>query len=93
MREVHCLYCNATNRRPKCGKCQKEIADPAAIWKLYEQRRYLRYAGYRVSNHCSCNRFVTPMADLLLLLSNQCCRMQRASRPHRQIERRYARAY
>ena len=48
MREVHCPHCNATNRRPKCGNCQKEVADPAAIefaWKLYEQRRYLRYIG------------------------------------------------
>jgi hypothetical protein len=43
MREVHCPHCNAVNRRPKCGSCQKEIPDPAAIelaWKLYEHRRY-----------------------------------------------------
>jgi hypothetical protein len=48
MREVHCPHCNAVNRRPKCGSCQKEIPDPAAIelaWKLYEHRGYLRYAG------------------------------------------------
>ncbi len=48
MREVHCPHCNATNRRPKCGSCQKEIADPATIefaWKLYEYRRYGRYVG------------------------------------------------
>ena len=52
MREVHCPYCNATNRRPKCGNCQKEIADPPAIefaWKLYEHRRYLRYVGMAVA--------------------------------------------
>jgi hypothetical protein len=48
MREVHCPHCNATNRRPKCGSCQKEIADPPAIefaWKLYEHRRYGSYIG------------------------------------------------
>jgi hypothetical protein len=48
MRDVHCPHCNATNRRPKCGSCQKEIADPSAIefaWKVYEHRRHLRYAG------------------------------------------------
>jgi hypothetical protein len=48
MREVHCPHCNATNRRPKCGSCQNEIDDPAAIefaWKLYEHRRYGRYIG------------------------------------------------
>ena len=42
MREVHCPHCNATNRRPKCGSCQKEIADPPAVeivWKLYEHRK------------------------------------------------------
>jgi hypothetical protein len=42
MREVRCPHCNVTNRRPKCGSCQKEIADPPAvelIWKLYEHRK------------------------------------------------------
>ena len=41
MREVHCPNCNATNRRPKCGNCQKEIADPPEItlaWKVYQHR-------------------------------------------------------
>ncbi len=48
MREVHCPHCNATNRRPKCGSCQKEIADPTTIefaWKLYEYRRCGKYVG------------------------------------------------
>jgi hypothetical protein len=47
MRDVHCPHCNATNRRPKCGSCQKEIADPAAIefaWTLYEHRRHVGIA-------------------------------------------------
>jgi len=51
MHEVHCPHCNATNRRPKCGSCQKEIADPPAIefaWKLYEHRRYGSYIGVAV---------------------------------------------
>ena len=42
MREFHCSYCHATNRRPKCGSCQKEIAEPPAIeliWKLYQHRK------------------------------------------------------
>ena len=46
MREVPALQRH--NRRPKCGSCQKEIADPPAIefaWKLHEHRRYLRYVG------------------------------------------------
>src|SRR5215831_5998864 len=46
MHEVHCPHCKAVNRRPKCGSCQKEIADPPAIefaWKLYEYRKTLRY--------------------------------------------------
>jgi hypothetical protein len=41
MREVHCPHCNATNRRPKCGSCRAEIADPPAIefaWALYDRR-------------------------------------------------------
>ena len=48
MRDVHCPHCNATNRRPKCGSCQKEIADPPAIefaWKIYEHRRYVGLAS------------------------------------------------
>src|SRR5216684_1772519 len=48
MREVHCPHCNATNRRPKCGSCQKEIADPTTIefaWKLYEDRRCGKFVG------------------------------------------------
>ena len=46
MHEVHCPHCKVVNRRPKCGSCQKEIADPPAIefaWKLYEYRKTLRY--------------------------------------------------
>jgi hypothetical protein len=42
MREVRCPHCNVTNRRPKCGSCQKEIVDPPAVelvWKLYEHRK------------------------------------------------------
>jgi hypothetical protein len=52
MREVHCPHCNATNRRPKCGSCQKEIADPPAIvlvWKLYEHRRVVGIASLIVA--------------------------------------------
>lgn len=48
MREVHCRHCKATNRRPKCGSCQKEIADPPAIalvWKLYQHRKFVRLAS------------------------------------------------
>jgi hypothetical protein len=48
MREVHCPHCNAINRRPKCGGCQKEIADPPAIalvWKLYQHRKIVGIAS------------------------------------------------
>jgi hypothetical protein len=48
MREVPCPHCNATNRRPKCGSCQKEIADPAAItlaWKLFHHRKIVGIAS------------------------------------------------
>jgi hypothetical protein len=48
MREVHCPHCNATNRRPKCASCQKEIADPPAIalvWKLYQHRKVVGTAS------------------------------------------------
>ena len=48
MREVHCPHCNATNRRPKCGSCQKEIADPPAValvWKLYQHRKVVGVAS------------------------------------------------
>jgi hypothetical protein len=48
MREVHCPHCNATNRRPKCGSCQKEIADPPAValvWKLYQRRKIVGVAS------------------------------------------------
>jgi hypothetical protein len=52
MREVHCPHCNATNRRPKCGSCQKEIADPpvlALAWKLYEHRKVVGIASVTVA--------------------------------------------
>jgi hypothetical protein len=48
MREVHCPHCAAKNRRPRCGRCEKEIADPTAIefaWKIYEHRRYVGIAA------------------------------------------------
>jgi hypothetical protein len=48
MREVQCLHCNATNRRPKCGSCQKEIADPPAValaWKLHQHRKVVGIAS------------------------------------------------
>jgi hypothetical protein len=48
MREVHCPHCDAINRRPRCGRCEKEIDDPATIrfaWKLYENRLYVGIAG------------------------------------------------
>ena len=48
MREVHCPHCNAKNRRPRCGRCEKEIEDPPAIkfaWKLYRHRLYVGIAG------------------------------------------------
>jgi hypothetical protein len=47
MRTVQCSHCNATNRRPRCGSCQKEVADPPVIqlaWKLYDQRKYIGIA-------------------------------------------------
>jgi hypothetical protein len=47
MRTIQCSHCNATNRRPKCGSCQKEISDPPAIqlaWMLYDRRKYIEIA-------------------------------------------------
>src|ERR1700738_2509874 len=47
MRTIQRSHCNATNRRPKCGSCQKEIEDPPAIklaWMLYDRRKYVGIA-------------------------------------------------
>jgi hypothetical protein len=52
MREVRCPHCDATNRRPRCGRCEKELEDPAAFkiaWKLYEHRLYVGIAGIVVA--------------------------------------------
>src|SRR5215467_2935491 len=42
MRIVQCPQCQAKNRRPKCGACDREIADPPVIhfaWALYDRRK------------------------------------------------------
>jgi hypothetical protein len=47
MHIIHCPHCQAKNRRPKCGSCAKEIADPPAIqlaWLLYNRRKYIGIA-------------------------------------------------
>jgi hypothetical protein len=91
MREVHCPHCNATNRRPKCGGCQKEIADPPAIafvWKLYQHRKILGFY-----DRCVIAVLVAAVGNLLLLLSHQPFGMSRASSTNRPIQRRFARAH
>src|SRR6267378_2486495 len=71
MREVHCPHCNATNRRPKCGSCQKEIADPpgiALVWKLYRHRKVVGTASAILALTLLLWRL---LGDLLLFLSGQ----------------------
>jgi len=93
MREVHCPQCNATNRRLKCGSCQKEIADPPAIEVRLEApwaSQVSQICRNRLYDRSTGARFVAPVGDVLFLLSNQCCRIQRTSSPDCQIERRCA---
>jgi len=71
MRQVHCPHCNATNRRPQCGSCQKEIADPpgiALVWKLYRHRKVVGTASAILALTLLLWRL---LGDLLLFLSGQ----------------------